>query len=568
MKALLVQPPIEDFYDTAIRTYPLSLLYLATKIKDICDVSVMDFRTGKKPKVLAEHPFPELDAYYRNNVYTPFSLFNKYYRFGFNDREIKDAIRSYEPQILGISSLFTAYAGEAVEIARMAKEVDKDIITVFGGTHPTFFPHALLTSPYVDYVVRGEGETPLFQLINCLGSKNHGGVHEIQGVSSKTGDSIHISGIHVEGDIDLIPDRRFLTSGDYQINRRNYTFFLTSRGCPFKCAFCGKPPIPYRRRSLEGIEAEIRDCMDAGIQVVDFEDDMLNLDRPFFSRVLSLFEGTDMTLSAMNGIYAETLDVDTLKKMYDAGFRRLNISLVDISESVMTRQNRLFSGNFLALLPYLEASPFLVEVHFIIGLPQQTPEEVLDTMIFLMGERVLPGPSIFYLAPNSPVFNSMNLSGPEMKDHQTGFVSPAPQEGQEGASTWQWQGEKGLDPRWMRSSFMLPTGPLFPRDTIYTCVKLARFINFVKRVLDRGPSLTRLSDLPELLAAAREPYDRHILSTLIAEKRFICFDTRRQDFVDEPQDSGLVRLFFRKARGLRIKGFKTTNALSIDVPAD
>ncbi len=46
MKVLLVQPPIEDFYDTSIRTYPLSLLYIATKIKDICDVSIVDFRSN------------------------------------------------------------------------------------------------------------------------------------------------------------------------------------------------------------------------------------------------------------------------------------------------------------------------------------------------------------------------------------------------------------------------------------------------------------------------------------------------------------------------------------------
>ena len=44
----------------------------------------------------------------------------------------------------------------------------------------------------------------------------------------------------------------------------------------------------------------------------------------------------------MNGIYTENLDMATLKKMYEAGFRRLNFSLVDISRPVMERQKRLF----------------------------------------------------------------------------------------------------------------------------------------------------------------------------------------------------------------------------------
>ena len=48
MKVLLVQPPVEDYYDTSIRTYPLGLAYIAARIADTCDVAILDCRTGYK----------------------------------------------------------------------------------------------------------------------------------------------------------------------------------------------------------------------------------------------------------------------------------------------------------------------------------------------------------------------------------------------------------------------------------------------------------------------------------------------------------------------------------------
>ena len=92
--------------------------------------------------------------------------------------------------------------------------------------------------------------------------------------------------------------------------------------------------------------------------------------------------------------------------MYDAGFRRLNFSLVDTSEEIHHIQRRAFPAHLAGLLTDLESTPFLVEAHFIIGLPGQKPDDSIDTLIYLMGKRLLPGPSIYYLAPRSPLFNA------------------------------------------------------------------------------------------------------------------------------------------------------------------
>ena len=536
MRVLLVQPPIEDFYHTKIRTYPLQLVYLATRIKDICDVSVIDFRTNVKSRAMSESPFPELENYYRDGIRTPFSMFNKYYRFGAGREEIKKTIADSKPDVVAVSSLFTTYAAEAQEIAEIAKEVSREIITVMGGTHPTVFPELVLKNPDIDYIVRGEGETPLFRLIHFLQKDRKSRIDEIPGVCFKNDDdSMFISSINSEDNIDIIPDRRFLKTENYRIGRKNYTFFLASRGCPFRCSFCGKPPVPYRRRNIESIEKEVEECINLNIQAIDFEDDMLTYDLKYFNSVLDILRGKGMTISAMNGIYAETLNEETLNRMYDAGFRRLNFSLVDISPSVIRRQKRHLPANFLKLLPYLEYSQFLIEIHFIIGLPEQTPEDVIETLIFLMGKRLLSGPSIFYLAPGSPMFDKYLI-----EDWQKRLKS-------------------------MRSSCMTEVNSLFPRDTIYTFMKLTRFINFVKNCLDKESSLKKLGDLPALLGTDEEHPDRHIFNTLLLEKRLIHYDMKKKRFADEPQDKDLISAFFRKADGAVIRGFKTMNSLIVDV---
>lgn len=531
MKVMFVQPPIEDFYQTSIRTYPLGLLYVAAEVGDLCEVSVVDARTGVKAR-RPEGQAPEgVDGYYRTDRSTPLSLFRKYRRFGMGLEDLRKVIAEERPDVLAISSLFTTYSDQAVEVSRVAKALNPGIVTVLGGTHPTVFPDYALSDPSVDFVIRGEGETPFRRLLERLSKGQDGRISE---VCFREQSSFHVGPINVERQIDLLPDRSLVQTDRYRIGRNKYAALLTSRGCPNRCSFCGKPPVPYRKRSIGSIEADMADCLGRGIEAVDFQDDMLTGDMRFFHQVLELFTGQGLSLSAMNGIYTERLDEITLDRMYKAGFRRLNFSLVDTSDSLLFSHNRLGAASFVRLQPYLEESPFLVEVHFIVGLPAQTPTEVLRTIIFLMGRRLLLGPSIFYPAPNSPIFK--RTVGEEWQPLLTS----------------------------LRSSAMFPADPMFPRPTIYTLMKLVRFVNYIKGLLDREEIGGRLSDHLNSLTEA-ESIEQRVVRTLLLQKRFVWQDTSTGDFLNEPQDGEVVRLFFQMAKDLRIRGFRTPNTVLVDL---
>jgi hypothetical protein len=533
MKILLIQPPIEDFYDTSIRTYPLGLLCIAAKTGEIADVSVLDARTGKR-RVLGRHPFPDLSPFYAGGVSTPFSFFSRYSRYGMTDEELAHAISRENPDLVGVSSLCSAYERQALQVARMAKAVNPAIVTVIGGIHPTLFPAEVLANVDVDYCVRGEGETPFFQLISALSNDRRDRIDGIRGLCFRKDDNLHLTQINIEADIDTIPARHCIDPDQYRIGGKRYSFLLTSRGCPFNCGFCGKPPVPYRRRSLASVEKEVAECERLGIEAIDFEDDMLNLDRHFFSGILSLFTGHAFTLSAMNGIYPGGVDVPLLKAMYQAGFRRLNFSLVDTAEAVLIGQKRQQHRSFIILLPFLEDSPFLVEAHFIIGLPFQEPGGLLDTLLFLMEKRLLLGPSIFYLAPGSTVCPSGDAAG------QAPFEQ-------------------------MRSSFMFPINPLFPRTVIFTFIKLVRFINWVKQIIDRNEGIERISELQDGPVTPGGEADRLIVKQLLREKRLLWRQRKSGSLVDEPVDQTLIAEFFKKGKGRKIKGFKSSRSVALDV---
>lgn len=541
MKVLLVQPPIEDYYDTSVRTYPLGLLYVAAKTSTIADTVVFDARTGVKATLPGTSGFPELASFYGAGRVTPFSFFDRYRRFGLTFDQIRARIAREGPDVVAVSSMCSAYERQALEVTEAAKQVSREIVTVIGGIHPTLFPENVLSKDSVDYCIRGEGETPFFELVAALSGRTARSPRSIEGLCFRDGaDGLHVSNANVEREIDLVPERRLVDAHGYRIGRKPYAFILTSRGCPFSCGFCGKPKVPYRRLSARVVGKDVDTCAALGVEALDFEDDMLNLDGRSFAGTLRMLSGRGFTLSAMNGIYPGNMDVPLLRLMYDAGFRRLNFSLVDLSESVLRTQRRAAHGSFLRLLPFLDESPFLVEVHFIIGLPGQDPQNLLDTILFLMGRRLLLGPSLYYLAPGSPFHRDYTDRG--RPDH----------------------GSREIPFRSMRSSIMLPFDPLFPRSVSFTFVKLVRFVNHVKQVLDNDAAIRRMSDLPDAPGATKDPRKRAVLATLVREKRFVFYDTAALDFRDEPVEAALVEAFFDRARGSTIRGYRTKNSLVVD----
>ena len=169
-KLLLFQPPVEDFYDTDIRLQPVGLCYLKAAVRRFCpdfEVVVRDFHTGSGRRTL---PYPKelsyLKEYYLLQDRSPFSMFHQYFRFGADPVAVAAAVAREQPDMVGISSLFSPYYREVLSCAAAIRKL-LPVLIVVGGSHVSCAPETILASPHVDFVIRGEGERPLVELLKA-----------------------------------------------------------------------------------------------------------------------------------------------------------------------------------------------------------------------------------------------------------------------------------------------------------------------------------------------------------------------------------------------------------------
>jgi radical SAM superfamily enzyme YgiQ (UPF0313 family) len=421
MKVLLIQPPVQDFYDTDVRLQPIGLCYLKAAVKKhLPDVEVIikDYHAGSGRRTVAvPKELRYLTDYYPVADKSPFSTFHQYYHFGKLFDEIEAEIADIRPDVVGISSLFTPYYREVLEVAaRVKKRLNVPVIV--GGSHASAVPESLLSSPNVDYVIRGEGEKPFVEFLKYL--KGEQGIERLPNLAYKSRGETILNPISDNVPIEelSIPDFSDFSPTSYALAGKPMTFMITSRSCPHKCSFCSVHTTfgtNYRRRSLDNVLEEIELRYQQGYRVIDFEDDNLTYYKSSFKelcrRLISRFPNREMEFVAMNGISYLSLDEELLGLMFQAGFSHLNLALVSSDKTVRETTKRPHT-----LEAYLKVVRKAVQLGFkivsyqILGLPNESLESMIQTLAFNAWLPVLLGASPFYRTPVSPIARGLDLT--------------------------------------------------------------------------------------------------------------------------------------------------------------
>ena len=500
MKILLIQPPVQDFYDTDIRLQPLGLCMLkaaAKKFMPNMQVTVRDYHQGHGRKTI---PLPTelsyLRQYFKYPDSSPFSTFFHYYHFGASFEEIAKDVTYEKPDLVGISSLFSPYHREALACAREIKK-RLNIPILMGGSHVSAAPLSVLNDWSVDFIIRGEGERPFVEFLKAwkaglplesepnLGFKRNG-----EPVLNPMAENFALGDLPVADFSDLSPDR-------YLFEKKPLCFITTSRGCPHQCTFCSVHLTfgdKFRRRSPENVLSEIRQRYSEGYRVFDFEDDNLSFSKEDLKTILNAliaeFPEDDLRLVAMNGISYLSLDRELLELMKKAGFRSLNISLVSANADVLTRLKRPHTlKKYLDVVNQAHSLGFDIVSYQILGIPYETPDDMVDTMALMASLPVLIGASIFYLTPGCPIAGEF----PEMTESDI-FKS--------------------------RSTAMAIETDQFRRDDLYTLFITARIINFLKGLRLTGEKVSLQDALKQAESAGhREKLGAQLLRKLLDERR-------------------------------------------------
>ena len=264
MKVVLVQPPIQDFYDTDVRLQPIGLCYLKAAVRrhlpDI-DIRIRDYHGGAGRQTAAiPKDLRYLAEFYAADDRSPFSAFHRFYHFGWSFDDIERDVADINPDVVGISALFTPYFREVLETAARVKRGSSALVVV-GGSHASAAPGSLLSSPDVDYVIRGEGEKAL---VLFLGRLQQGRCPEdLPNLAYHRGGAVICNPVEETYPLDELPfpDLSDLPPRAYALAGKPLTFMITSRSCPHKCSFCSVHTTfgtQYRRRSIEKLSGMVR----------------------------------------------------------------------------------------------------------------------------------------------------------------------------------------------------------------------------------------------------------------------------------------------------------------------
>ncbi len=465
---LLIQPPIRDFYLTKKRTIPYGLTGIAAVlIKEGFSVEILDGLATSKSRCLDwPKEMQYLKKFYGRSDISPFGLFHSFRHYGYSYEFIGNRIRHANPFIVGISSLFTAYCDQAHRVAKIVKNIFPDCHTVFGGHHPTAMPGKVMVSPFVDFVLRGEGEVSMPLLANAL--KSGTSIEKIPGIVFRKLDGrLHISEPAVMEKPDQFPLPAFhlVKHGFYRRKKRPSAVIVTSRGCPMQCTYCCVGSASwnrYRQRSVASVLREIKNAVlnyNAGF--IDFEDENISLDRKWFlellRRIRSEFSGFDLELRAMNGLFPPSLDGQVVRAMQKAGFKTLNLSLGTIDKVQLKKfkrpdVTRAFEGALdLAVCNKMDAVGYIIA-----GAPGQKAVDTISDLVFLAGQKVLTGLSVYYPAPDSADFalcKKLNILPSSLK---------------------------------LMRSTALPLSHVTSRIQSATLLRLSRIINFMKGLIGQG----------------------------------------------------------------------------------
>lgn len=386
-RVLLIQPPLQDFYTTPIRLYPLGLLSVASVLRTLgFEVEILDCLNPLRRKPL---PLPEKFTYFRPYLKHP-HFFKRFQHFGLAVERVVARVGELRPDLVAINSSFAAYFNTVAELV-LALKRKFGIPVLVGGNQATCCPEEIKARvPEIDRVLGGPAESclPSFLIKEGL-LPVESGLMESQPLDWKK----------------LRPAHELLDPAPYRIGKKNYLSLQASRGCPQNCSFCNVHRVFGRRteyRPVSSVLEEMRwNYRYRGIRLFNFEDDNLAFDRNWLVEFLEAvaadpgLEGSELTF--MNGLGYDNLDEELLELMKRAGVRKLDLSWVSGNPAVRQQHHRpqkKDEAEFFDLVREARRMGFFVTVYLILGLPGQTREEIVATTEELLEAGVLVGPSV------------------------------------------------------------------------------------------------------------------------------------------------------------------------------
>ncbi len=303
---------------------------------------------------------------------------------GYSFKQVAAKISSFQADLIGVS-MTSLFHKSVYATLHALKQRFPAIPIVTGGPHiSTLRQQVLKECSAIDYGTTLEGEETLIEL--CQGKPPD----QIQGLlyRSSEGEILYTGDREFIMDLDRLPFPKYekFELGKYVAHEIG---MITSRGCPYSCTFCPvKTTIgrTTRFRGVQSIVAELEYWHQQGYRDILILDDNFAMKQARVYEICDELERRDVTgfrFRCGNGIRADHVDYDLLKRMYAVGFRFLSFGVESANEKVL---HAIKKGEHLQRIEQAVKAAcdlgYDVTLFFIIGLPTETPEDAETSLQF------------------------------------------------------------------------------------------------------------------------------------------------------------------------------------------
>ena len=325
--------------------------------------------------------------------------------------------------IVGITAT-TPVITSAIRVARTIKMANPSVKVIIGGIHATIMPQMLAKEPAIDFVVRGEGEATIRELVKSI--ENRTDAENIAGLSyRKDGKIIETPERALIDNLDEIPlpARHLFSKKQYRYPDTLYSpaFAIhTSRGCPGRCTYCQAKNIygyRVRFRSAESVAEEveilIKDFKAREIHVWD-DNFAANKERIFKIRDEIKRRGISIAFSFTAGIRVDTAcDERVLRAKREMGGYSIAFGIESGNQGILDSIGKgITLDQARQAVSLAKKLGFEVWAFFMLGFPDENEQTMAETIAF--AKELNPDVAKFHILkpyPGSKIFEEMKQEG-------------------------------------------------------------------------------------------------------------------------------------------------------------
>jgi radical SAM superfamily enzyme YgiQ (UPF0313 family) len=325
-------------------------------------------------------------------------------------------IKEFKPELIGLSFLTLGYQ-RAVNLLKKLRTELPDVAYCAGGVHTTVKPMETLKELDLDFIVVGEGEYTMREVCEKLDKGE--GLAEVKGVMYRENGSVIDTGRReLIKDLDEIPfpARHLIDMTPYLkppgIIRgyadKNQTTIVTSRGCPFKCIYCGSHNIfgrRTRRRSVQNVVDEIEHLNNEfGIRGIYYCDDTFTLSSKWVRGYCDELKQRKLDIKWAGQSRVDQTDLELMKVMKDSGLVQLDFGVESGSEKILKVLGKGGAGDRAEQIKHSFKLCKELDIRtlatFIIGNPEETKEDIEES--FQLAKEIDADYTAFYFLTPYP----------------------------------------------------------------------------------------------------------------------------------------------------------------------